>query len=65
MKNNNAQWEQEEMETWYGSAEAEGVDVDEDELEARKAEMLRGRKKSHNEERENKEVEDEVRFYFS
>ncbi|KAB8247189.1 hypothetical protein BDV35DRAFT_352027 [Aspergillus flavus] len=59
MKNNNAQWEQEEMETWYGSAEAEGADVDEDELEARKAEMLRGRKKSHNEERENKEVEDE------
>ncbi|KAF7619571.1 putative DNA repair protein Dds20/Mei5 [Aspergillus flavus] len=59
MKNNNAQWEQEEMETWYGSAEAEGADVDEDELEARKAEMLRDRKKSHNEERENKEVEDE------
>ncbi|OGM49994.1 DNA repair protein Dds20/Sfr1 [Aspergillus bombycis] len=59
IKNNNAQWEQEEMETWYGSAEAEGVDVDEEELEARKAEMLKGRKEGHDAERERKEIEDE------
>lgn len=40
MRNNNARWEQEEMNAWYGSAEAEGVDIDAEELESRKAEML-------------------------
>ncbi|KAE8138119.1 hypothetical protein BDV38DRAFT_270858 [Aspergillus pseudotamarii] len=60
MKNNNTQWEQEEVETWYGSAEAERVDVDEDELEARKAEMLRGRKESHDEGQGDKEIEEEL-----
>ncbi|KAE8364430.1 hypothetical protein BDV27DRAFT_115001 [Aspergillus caelatus] len=59
MKNNNTQWEQEEMEPWYGNAEAERVDVDEDELEARKAEMLRGCKKRHDEGQEDEEVEEE------
>ncbi|PLB48287.1 hypothetical protein P170DRAFT_359785 [Aspergillus steynii IBT 23096] len=40
MRNNNSRWEQEEMDSWYGGAEGDGVDVDEEELEARKAEML-------------------------
>ncbi|KAI9038681.1 putative DNA repair protein Dds20/Mei5 [Aspergillus affinis] len=40
MRNNNARWEQEEMNSWYGCAEAEGVDIDEEALKSRKAEML-------------------------
>ncbi|KAH8432253.1 putative DNA repair protein Dds20/Mei5 [Aspergillus melleus] len=40
MRNNSTRWEQEEMNSWYGSGDAEGVDVDEEELESRKAEML-------------------------
>ncbi|KAF5857680.1 hypothetical protein ETB97_005437 [Aspergillus alliaceus] len=59
MKNSNAPWGQEEMESWYGSAEAEGVDIDEGELEARKAEMVEVCRKSHDGDRESKDTEDE------
>ncbi|KAE8371380.1 hypothetical protein BDV26DRAFT_276198 [Aspergillus bertholletiae] len=55
MKNSNAQWEKEEMDTWYGSAKVEGVDVDENELG-------RDHKESHDEEPESKEIEDEQDF---
>lgn len=33
-------WEKEEMENWFGSAEAEGGDVDEGAVERRKEEVL-------------------------
>jgi uncharacterized membrane-anchored protein YhcB (DUF1043 family) len=37
--NNDARWEQEEMETWFGNVDADALDMDEDELQARKAEL--------------------------
>ncbi|KAF7117082.1 hypothetical protein CNMCM5793_005766 [Aspergillus hiratsukae] len=40
MQSDSARWEQEEMKSWYDSAEAEGVAIDEEELEQRKAELL-------------------------
>jgi hypothetical protein len=40
MQNDSARWEQEETKSWYGNAEAEGVEIDEEELEQRKAELL-------------------------
>lgn len=40
MQSDSARWEQEEMQSWYGNAEAEGVEIDEEELEQRKAELL-------------------------
>ncbi|KAA8651614.1 hypothetical protein EYZ11_007607 [Aspergillus tanneri] len=39
-KSSGSRWEQEEMESWYGNAQVEGADLDDDELESRKAEML-------------------------
>ena len=39
MNNNDARWEQEEMETWFGNVDADALDMDEDELQARKAEL--------------------------
>ncbi|KAL4917847.1 hypothetical protein BDW62DRAFT_210955 [Aspergillus aurantiobrunneus] len=40
MKNDDSRWEQEEMESWFGNVDAEGLDMDEEELHARKAEMI-------------------------
>ncbi|GIJ83561.1 hypothetical protein Asppvi_002384 [Aspergillus pseudoviridinutans] len=40
MKSDSARWEQEEMNSWYGNAEAEGFEMDEEKLEQRKAELL-------------------------
>jgi hypothetical protein len=40
MQSDSARWEQEEMNSWYGNAEAEGAGIDEEELEQRKAELL-------------------------
>ncbi|PKX93859.1 putative DNA repair protein Dds20/Mei5 [Aspergillus novofumigatus IBT 16806] len=40
MQSDSARWEQEEMNSWYRNAEAEGVEIDEEELEQRKAELL-------------------------
>ncbi|KAL2824169.1 hypothetical protein BDW59DRAFT_89152 [Aspergillus cavernicola] len=39
MKNIDNRWEQEETESWLGNVDAEGVDMDEDEVKARQAEM--------------------------
>ncbi|KAL4975688.1 hypothetical protein BDW66DRAFT_151796 [Aspergillus desertorum] len=39
MNDNDARWEQEEMETWFGNVDADALDMDEDELQARKAEL--------------------------
>ncbi|KAL4766648.1 ubiquitin ligase complex subunit HRD3 [Aspergillus foveolatus] len=39
MNNNDARWEQEEMENWFGNVDAGALDMDEDELQARKAEL--------------------------
>ncbi|KAL4895712.1 hypothetical protein BDV59DRAFT_143293 [Aspergillus ambiguus] len=39
MRSDTARWEKEEMEAWYGDAEAEEFEMDREELEARKAEM--------------------------
>ncbi|EAW22390.1 putative DNA repair protein Dds20/Mei5 [Aspergillus fischeri NRRL 181] len=40
MQSDSARWEQEEMNSWYGNAKAEGIEIDEEELEQRKAELL-------------------------
>ncbi|PTU22993.1 hypothetical protein P175DRAFT_0454203 [Aspergillus ochraceoroseus IBT 24754] len=40
MKNDSARWEQEEMESWFGNVDVEGADLDEDELQARKADIM-------------------------
>ncbi|RHZ45300.1 putative DNA repair protein Dds20/Mei5 [Aspergillus thermomutatus] len=40
MQSDSARWEQEEMNSWYGNAEAEGFEADEGELEQRKAELF-------------------------
>ncbi|GIK04750.1 hypothetical protein Aspvir_008845 [Aspergillus viridinutans] len=40
MQSNSARWEQEEMNSWCGNAEAEGFEMDEEELKQRKAELL-------------------------
>ncbi|KAL5042813.1 hypothetical protein BDW71DRAFT_200255 [Aspergillus fruticulosus] len=39
MNDNDSRWEQEEMETWFGNVDADALDTDEDELQARKAEL--------------------------
>ncbi|KAL4997867.1 hypothetical protein BDV10DRAFT_185859 [Aspergillus recurvatus] len=39
MNDNDARWEQEEMETWFGNVDADALNTDEDELQARKAEL--------------------------
>ncbi|KAL4934349.1 putative DNA repair protein Dds20/Mei5 [Aspergillus undulatus] len=39
MKSNDARWEQEEMESWFGNVDAEGVEFDEEEVRLRKAEL--------------------------
>ncbi|KAF7592782.1 hypothetical protein BBP40_012464 [Aspergillus hancockii] len=62
MKSNSVNWEEEEIETGYGSVETEGGDVDEDEPRDRKAAMQGQsgvREKSDDGERESKENEDE------
>lgn len=41
MRNDDARWEQEEMETWFGNVDAEGLNFDEDEARERKEEMIR------------------------
>ncbi|KAL6238978.1 hypothetical protein BDW75DRAFT_227553 [Aspergillus navahoensis] len=50
MNDNNARWEQEETETWFGNVDADALDTDDDELQARKAELK--------EEMENKNVKE-------
>ncbi|GAQ10491.1 hypothetical protein ALT_7812 [Aspergillus lentulus] len=40
MQSDSARWEQEEMNSWYGNAEAQGVGIDEEKLEQWKAELL-------------------------
>lgn len=67
MRSQSARWEEEEMSSWYGSAEAEGFgNVDAEEVEARRAEMLEewggdGRGKGEGVEKKREEgVEDEV-----
>lgn len=68
-KSQNERWQQEEMESWYGNAEAEGaeVDADEGELARRREELLdeleRSPAKEGDEAKENeKEDESEVGF---
>ncbi|KAL2863723.1 ubiquitin ligase complex subunit HRD3 [Aspergillus lucknowensis] len=39
MRNVDNRWEQEEMESWFGNVDVEAIDMDADEVEARKAEM--------------------------
>lgn len=41
MRNDDARWEQEEMESWFGNVDAEGMNIDEDEVRERKEEMSR------------------------
>lgn len=69
-KSQNERWQQEEMESWYGNAEAEGaeVDADEGELARRREELLdeleRSPAKEGDEAKENeKEDESEVGFF--
>ncbi|EAW07363.1 putative DNA repair protein Dds20/Mei5 [Aspergillus clavatus NRRL 1] len=62
MQSNSAKWEQEELESWYGSAEAEDVEADDDQLERRKVELLgevEMRKKKQKEGQGDEAVEDE------
>ncbi|GFF69758.1 swi5-dependent recombination DNA repair protein 1 [Aspergillus udagawae] len=40
MQSDSARWEQEEMNSWHGNAEVEGFEMDEGELEQRKAELI-------------------------
>ncbi|KAJ0420476.1 hypothetical protein BJY00DRAFT_283947 [Aspergillus carlsbadensis] len=45
-------WEQEEMESWFGNVDAEALDFDADEVEARRAEMREEAEKKAREKRE-------------
>lgn len=40
MRSQQERWEKEEMEDWYGNVEAEGVDLDEEEVVSRREEMM-------------------------
>ncbi|KAI9932076.1 hypothetical protein MW887_009582 [Aspergillus wentii] len=40
MNRNNSRWDQDEMQSWYGNERAASGEVDEDELESRKVELL-------------------------
>lgn len=68
-KSQNERWQQEEMESWYGNAGAEGTDVDADKGElARKRELLdelesRAKKESDEAKENEKDDENEVGFF--
>lgn len=61
MRNDDARWEQEEMETWFGNVDAEGLDIDGEEIRERKEEMTRKieEEKEKNKKAAAKEQEDE------
>lgn len=60
MKNADTRWEQEEMESWFGNVDAEALDLDDEEVSARKAELREEMEKKNAEEQGD---ESEVCFF--
>ncbi|KAL2796119.1 hypothetical protein BJX66DRAFT_146478 [Aspergillus keveii] len=57
MRNADNRWEQEEMESWFGNVDAEALDYDADEVEARRAEMREEAEKKARMEQKKREAE--------
>ncbi|CEN62864.1 hypothetical protein ASPCAL09493 [Aspergillus calidoustus] len=57
MRSTDNRWEQEEMESWFGNVNAEALDFDADEVEARRAEMREEAEKKAREEQKKREAE--------
>ncbi|KAL4787471.1 hypothetical protein BJX76DRAFT_345551 [Aspergillus varians] len=58
MMNDDVRWQQDEMESWFGDVNTEGLDLDDDELQDRKAEMKNEIEKKRNVEEHEKEPEE-------
>jgi SEL1 protein len=57
MRSTDNRWEQEEMESWFVNVNAEALDFDADEVEARRAEMREEAEKKAREEQKKREAE--------